>query len=313
MSCTGIAIFRLLATIMEKRQESLSEINLGNKAGEKSGNERSDAVSDMSALVGSELSRQPDVPTWTLAERAKMIKVMLDLETNSHQGNSLRMDQIDLILSKFIELELLKPVEQRLTLREVSAIFSTVLTNKYTGDRYQMIVEAIQTLENDPNLKKSMENDMEISAEIYKDVEEPYEPVILEAKCEDVLELEINRVSKPDFIGHYSNIFSVAVSPDGKFIVSGSEDKFLRVWSVPDRKEECQLKGHSGTVFSLVISADSRYIVSGSEDMKIILWNFQERKQEWAFTGHTNYVSAVAVSADCNFIVSGSWDNTIKL
>ncbi len=49
----------------------------------------------------------------------------------------------------------------------------------------------------------------------------------------------------PDFTGHSSSIYSVAFSPDGKYLASGSADSTVKLWSVESQKEVNTLQGHS--------------------------------------------------------------------
>ncbi|KIM21165.1 hypothetical protein M408DRAFT_333630 [Serendipita vermifera MAFF 305830] len=70
------------------------------------------------------------------------------------------------------------------------------------------------------------------------------------------------------------SIRSVASSPDGRRIVSGSADNTIRVWDAETGKTVMgPLNGHSGWVNSVSFSPDGRRIVSGSEDMTIRIWD----------------------------------------
>jgi WD40 repeat protein len=63
--------------------------------------------------------------------------------------------------------------------------------------------------------------------------------------------------------GYRMSVRSVAFSPDGQHIVSGSGDKLV-VWSVSGGKEVASLAGHSKHVYSVAFSPDGQHIVSGS-------------------------------------------------
>jgi hypothetical protein len=73
--------------------------------------------------------------------------------------------------------------------------------------------------------------------------------------------------------GHTNGVTSLALSADGRFAVSGSDDNTLRVWDL--KSGECLkvLEGHAESVTSLALSADGRLAVSGSGDNTLRVWN----------------------------------------
>ena len=115
--------------------------------------------------------------------------------------------------------------------------------------------------------------------------------------------------------GHTYYVSSVAYSPDGKHIVSGSEDKTIRVWNATTG--QCvagPFRGHTGYITSVAYSPDGRHIVSGSQDMAIRIWNATTGQYVVGpFEGHTDYVNSVAYSPDGRHIVSCSQDCTIRI
>ncbi|MEH1778783.1 MAG: serine/threonine-protein kinase [Nostoc sp.] len=137
--------------------------------------------------------------------------------------------------------------------------------------------------------------------------------------------------------GHSSMVHAIAISPDGQFIASGSNDKTIKLWQVATGKLVRQLgrwsSSHSSMVHSVAfspISASFSYqgdsgkstgvadmnrgiLASGSWDNTIKLWDVNTGKEIRTLTGHANWVNSVAFSPDGKFLASGSADCTIKL
>ena len=58
---------------------------------------------------------------------------------------------------------------------------------------------------------------------------------------------------------------ALAISPDGKTVVTGGRDKFIRFWDVATGKQLEEIKGHKGTLRSLAFSPDGKLLASGDE------------------------------------------------
>ena len=103
-----------------------------------------------------------------------------------------------------------------------------------------------------------------------------------------------------------SPVWSVAFSPDGRHIVSGSSDHTIQVWDAQTGAQVGKLQGHTDSVRSVAFSPDGRHIVSGSADHTIRVWDAQTGAQVGnPLQGHTS-VWSVALSPDGRYIVSGS-------
>ena len=68
------------------------------------------------------------------------------------------------------------------------------------------------------------------------------------------------------FKGHSRGVNSVAYSSDGRFVVTGSDDKTAKVWDVASGACVATLEGHSDGVSSVAYSSDGRFVVTGSYD-----------------------------------------------
>ena len=107
--------------------------------------------------------------------------------------------------------------------------------------------------------------------------------------------------------GHSERVTSVAFSPDGQTIASGSDDNTIKLWNSQDGRLIRTLKGHTELVTSVAFSPDGQTIASGSWDNTIKLWNSQNGHRIRTL-GHTLSVWSVAFSPDGKTIASGSSD-----
>jgi len=115
------------------------------------------------------------------------------------------------------------------------------------------------------------------------------------------------------FKGHSELVRSVALSPDGRFALSGSWDKTLKLWEVATGREIRTLSGHSDMVLSVAFAPDGRLALSGSEDKTLKLWEVATGREIRTLRGHSDTVFSVAFSPDGRLALSGSKDKTLKL
>lgn len=106
---------------------------------------------------------------------------------------------------------------------------------------------------------------------------------------------------------------TLAFSPDGKLIASGSADFTVKLWDSATGNLSRTLEGHLDEVYSVLFSPDGKLIVSCDEEGKVRLWDTAGALQH-TLTCHTDRVrSAVFSPNDHTLLATGSFDGTIKL
>ncbi|GAB1542597.1 hypothetical protein NUACC21_52710 [Scytonema sp. NUACC21] len=133
----------------------------------------------------------------------------------------------------------------------------------------------------------------------------------------------------PTLDGHLGEVNSLAFSQANfsretqlkEILVSGSDDKTIKIWDWKRQKEIRTLQGHEGLVYSVAISplregepeGFGQVIASGSADKTIKVWNLNTGREIRTLKGHSSYVNSVAIALDGQTLVSGSYDKTIKV
>ena len=115
--------------------------------------------------------------------------------------------------------------------------------------------------------------------------------------------------------GHTDRIHSMAFSPDGNTLVTGSYDGTVRLWDVAAHRQiGAPLAGHDGKIYSVAFSPDGKAVASGADDGMVRLWDVATHRQIGApLAGHDDEINSVAFSPNGKTLATGGADGTIRL
>jgi WD40 repeat protein len=136
-------------------------------------------------------------------------------------------------------------------------------------------------------------------------------------------------VPQLDTGGHTTMMRALAFTPDGKQLISASEDKMIRVWDLTSGKTVRIIRGESGPgslgkMLAMSLSPDGRWLAvagdlrtttgaepqGGEETQAIRLFHFESGKLIALLKGHTGIIRSLAFSLDGSKLISGSSDKT---
>ncbi len=124
-----------------------------------------------------------------------------------------------------------------------------------------------------------------------------------------------SNLSNSMFLNGFSNIISVAFSPDGKWLAIGDTNAQIYLWKVGESRPILHhvINCNNFWVRAIAFSPDSKIITSGGEDGNIHLWEVETRRTIAIFSGHLDRIRALSYSANGQLLASSSDDRTVRI
>ncbi|XP_069767607.1 notchless protein homolog 1 isoform X1 [Narcine bancroftii] len=119
--------------------------------------------------------------------------------------------------------------------------------------------------------------------------------------------------------GHTEAVISVAFSPSGRYLASGSGDTTVRFWDLSTETPHFTAKGHKHWVLSIAWSPDGKRLASGCKNSQIFLWDPSTGKQIGSvLTGHSKWITYLCweplhVNPQCRNLASASKDCSVRI
>ncbi|MEG3848573.1 protein kinase [Microcoleus sp. herbarium19] len=132
----------------------------------------------------------------------------------------------------------------------------------------------------------------------------------LQEQCQAGLRWKNAKVK--NFAQHSDAVGSVAFSPDGLMLASGSKDKTIQIWDLATGKSIRTFPGDSSTIWSVAFDSNGTKLATGTGFWRVMLWDLKTG-QATRTLDHTASVWSVALSPDGKLIASGSGDKTTKI
>ncbi len=114
-----------------------------------------------------------------------------------------------------------------------------------------------------------------------------------------------------DLSGHKSKVKTINYSDNNKYLVSGGNDKIIKVWDIQAEKVIKTLKGHKIDVLSAKFLNNNRYIASISDDRTLKLWDWNNDSIIYSKEDHKRFIKALAVSPNGKYIATAGKDKRI--
>nr|XP_005583512.1 PREDICTED: notchless protein homolog 1 isoform X1 [Macaca fascicularis] len=191
-----------------------------------------------------------------------------------------------------------------------------------TPDRLQLVCNALLAQE-DPLPLAFFVHDAEIVSSLGKTLESQAVETekVLDIIYQPQAVFRVRAVTRctSSLDGHSEAVISVAFSPTGKYLASGSGDTTVRFWDLSTETPHFTCKGHRHWVLSISWSPDGKKLASGCKNGQILLWDPSTGKQVGrTLAGHSKWITGLSweplhANPECRYVASSSKDGSVRI
>lgn len=117
----------------------------------------------------------------------------------------------------------------------------------------------------------------------------------------------------PRKLAHTGAVNAVAYSPDGKLLVTASNDTLIKLWTVADNRLKAVLDGHRGGVSKLVFARDGSFLASASQNGEVRTWSMPAGQALATYETRSGPVLSLVLAPDGKLLAAGTRSGEIRL
>ncbi|XP_049388775.1 uncharacterized protein LOC125853144 [Solanum stenotomum] len=116
--------------------------------------------------------------------------------------------------------------------------------------------------------------------------------------------------------GHRDAVYCAIFDRSGRYVITGSDDRLVKVWSMETGLCLASCRGHEGDITDLAVSSNNALVASASNDYSIRVWRLPDGLPISVLRGHTGAVTAIAFTPKTSSVyqlLSSSDDGTCRI
>ncbi len=129
--------------------------------------------------------------------------------------------------------------------------------------------------------------------------------------------VNLDSVDKPgralSLTGHTGRVSSIAFTPDGRTLISGSVDKTIRFWDSFTGGQTRKIEAHEAGVNAIAVSRDGKLVASGSFDNSAKIWSIDSGDHVKSFRNSKSQILSVCFDREASVLLTGSESGSIRV